>query len=546
MRKVSLVLLFSIFVLAMNLAIVRNTGAETYVCGSIWEDTIWDKAGSPYIVTCDVCLLEGITLTIEPSVEVRFQSDKFLQIDGKLVARGTADDKITFTSDEGFPLPGDWGYIKFTDISVDASFDMYENYIDGCILEYCNVRYGGGAGSSGAIWIDDSSPFIHHCTIEDNNNSGMFVDHVDHDVTIANNKIRKNIATSGIIPSGGGIHIYFATAALDGNIISENTAEDGGGIRAVSSTVTMDGNIISENTAEDGGGIHVQSTKLTLKRNTISKNSADDYGGGICVAGATATLMANTLTQNTANNGGGIHGGGCTLTLTQNTITQNTANNGGGIHAQNYGTVTLKENIISQNTANDKGGGIYTTISSTIAENLIIRNSAKNYPAVYHLYGGEFESNRIVGNYASGGDSAIYIKGDKYAGSPDFHCNYLLNPTTYELEYGLRYGDPYLHAENNYWGTNDESEVPDKIKDRFDDPSLGIVLYHPIITYPCEGDFNADGDVDGSDLAVFAADFGRMDCGTGDPCEGDFNADGDVDGSDLAVFAADFGRTDCP
>jgi len=30
------------------------------------------------------------------------------------------------------------------------------------------------------------------------------------------------------------------------------------------------------------------------------------------------------------------------------------------------------------------------------------------------------------------------------------------------------------------------------------------------------------------------------------PCEGDFNGDGDVDGSDLAIFAADFGRTDCP
>ena len=29
-------------------------------------------------------------------------------------------------------------------------------------------------------------------------------------------------------------------------------------------------------------------------------------------------------------------------------------------------------------------------------------------------------------------------------------------------------------------------------------------------------------------------------------CEGDFDGDGDVDGSDLATFAADFGRTDCP
>ena len=60
----------------------------------------------------------------------------------------------------------------------------------------------------------------------------------------------------------------------------------------------------------------------------------------------------------------------------------------------------------------------------------------------------------------------------------------------------------------------------------------------------CEGDFEPDGDVDGSDLAVFAADFGRTNC-SGD-CEGDFDTDGDVDGSDLATFAADFGRTNCP
>ena len=52
--------------------------------------------------------------------------------------------------------------------------------------------------------------------------------------------------------------------------------------------------------------------------------------------------------------------------------------------------------------------------------------------------------------------------------------------------------------------------------------------------------------MDGSDLAIFAADFGRTDCNSGLDCEGDFNNDSDVDGSDLAVFASDFGRTDCP
>ena len=62
----------------------------------------------------------------------------------------------------------------------------------------------------------------------------------------------------------------------------------------------------------------------------------------------------------------------------------------------------------------------------------------------------------------------------------------------------------------------------------------------------CEGDFNSDGDVDGSDLALFAADFGRTNCDSSPHCKGDFDSDNDVDGSDLATFAADFGRTDCP
>jgi len=71
-------------------------------------------------------------------------------------------------------------------------------------------------------------------------------------------------------------------------------------------------------------------------------------------------------------------------------------------------------------------------------------------------------------------------------------------------------------------------------------------VYQFCLLRKCEGDFDTDGDVDGSDLAVFAADFGRTDCGSGPDCEGDFDSDGDVDGSDLALFAADFGRTDCP
>ena len=83
--------------------------------------------------------------------------------------------------------------------------------------------------------------------------------------------------------------------------------------------------------------------------------------------------------------------------------------------------------------------------------------------------------------------------------------------------------------------------IPGDVKNLDPGENMVVEIYEE-----CEGDFDYDADVDGSDLATFAADFGRTDCGSGPLCEGDFDTDGDVDGSDLAVFAADFGRTDCP
>jgi len=62
----------------------------------------------------------------------------------------------------------------------------------------------------------------------------------------------------------------------------------------------------------------------------------------------------------------------------------------------------------------------------------------------------------------------------------------------------------------------------------------------------CQADFDNDGDVDTSDSAIFAADFGRVDCATGAVCEADFDLDNDVDTADTSVFASEFGRTDCP
>ncbi len=71
---------------------------------------------------------------------------------------------------------------------------------------------------------------------------------------------------------------------------------------------------------------------------------------------------------------------------------------------------------------------------------------------------------------------------------------------------------------------------------------MGAYEYFPV----CKGNFENDGDVDGSDLVIFADAFGSSSGGPGYHPVADFDGDGYVDESDLAVFAANFGRTDCP
>ncbi|MBX3403881.1 MAG: immunoglobulin domain-containing protein [Phycisphaeraceae bacterium] len=71
----------------------------TLVCGPINANTTWDLAGSPYKLTCDVHVLSGAILTIDPGVTVEFNPGTTLVVqDGRLVAEGGFAGVITFKS----------------------------------------------------------------------------------------------------------------------------------------------------------------------------------------------------------------------------------------------------------------------------------------------------------------------------------------------------------------------------------------------------------------------------------------------------------------
>ena len=66
---------------------------------SVSTSGTWTRSASPYLVTNDVRVPEGSTLTIEPGVTIQFRdADDDLVVDGALVAVGTSTAPITFTS----------------------------------------------------------------------------------------------------------------------------------------------------------------------------------------------------------------------------------------------------------------------------------------------------------------------------------------------------------------------------------------------------------------------------------------------------------------
>ena len=128
-----------------------------------------------YIMNGGLQVMPGVTLTIDPGIVIKNQVNSGgIQIDGALVANGTAVNPIVFTSvyDDLYGNPGDtngdgssttpttanWTYLHFTNTSNDAT----------CLLNYCKVLYasqGPYDGWNPNIWITNASPTITNCTI---------------------------------------------------------------------------------------------------------------------------------------------------------------------------------------------------------------------------------------------------------------------------------------------------------------------------------------------------------------------------------------------
>ncbi len=316
-RKSSTFILVLILSLVLTVPVLAapNVSATTVPGGNI--SGTWDASGSPYLIDGDITIPAGATLTIEPGVDVLFQSWYSLTVNGTLIADGTESAPILFGG--GHPTAG-WLGVRFI------------NAPDGSSLTYAIIENGRATGADplnkgGGIYIDGSNPTISHSTI------------------------RNNFAKY----SGGGIYLNNSNAILTANTIINNQAGQGG--------------------TSNGGGLAIWYSDPTLTDNVISGNSVgisgsyttpSGYGGGLFLRSSNATLTGNLISDNHVNaalnsnaRGGGLYLYYGSPVFVNNTITENTLEN------QSTGYYSIKE-----------GGGIYSYYSNPVFVNTIFWNDA--------------------------------------------------------------------------------------------------------------------------------------------------------------------------
>lgn len=165
------------------------------------RDTVWE---GDVIVRGVVLVKKGVTLTLKPGTSVRFAQvdqdhnsvgDGELRIEGRIVARGTAVSRITFTSARDSKSVRDWSYVHLLASQEDNVFEYcrFEYGFSGIQVHYSSVRIADCLFSNNheGLHFNTANVLAEHNTFT-NNGSAIRFKRLEGRVVIRNNHIHGN------------------------------------------------------------------------------------------------------------------------------------------------------------------------------------------------------------------------------------------------------------------------------------------------------------------------------------------------------------------
>ncbi|MCF6260340.1 MAG: right-handed parallel beta-helix repeat-containing protein [Gammaproteobacteria bacterium] len=241
-----------------------------------------------FVITGNLTLSQGTTLTLNPGTIIKLQSSRNIDIYGSLYVNGGNGDPVVFTSYTDDAYGGDtngdgsssgsagyWGRVTFYDEANDNS------YIDNAVIRY------GGRNGNGNLYIFRSDVNISNTVVSNSSSYGLRI--YESSPEVINNTIIDN-ASSGIFNDR---YRYGKTSSpvIQGNTISRNGAS---GLAINWSTpMLIDGNIITDNA---DWGIY---TNTDLNIPTITNNTITGNNVSVILPARSLPDSSNVLTPNT-------------------------------------------------------------------------------------------------------------------------------------------------------------------------------------------------------------------------------------------------------
>ena len=225
--------------------ISNGEGGITIVGGTISKDTTWTRE---VLVNSIVVVEPGVTLTIQPGTRVKFkhyrgyrEPGKRLSIivRGRMIAEGTPNQPIYFTSDAKKPRNGDWSMVRLMTPMAQSRFrySVFEFGQQGLNVWQGNVLISHSVfrwnNWEGIYFESNSKATIEYCQIVENGYNGLAAEQFNK-ITMDYCEVWRN--------GTNGVHVDATTLEIRHSRVHENRAnglsvDDNGTLRALGVTI---------------------------------------------------------------------------------------------------------------------------------------------------------------------------------------------------------------------------------------------------------------------------------------------------------------------